>query len=108
VPVTPSERHRERKPEGYGAASMTQAALGPSGFSPGVSQRELLELKSRFLQLKSVVAFKLLFMQWAAAGHQERNQKVPGWPPRPGLPFSLLVSLLVSCSGSSVLQRPTA
>jgi hypothetical protein len=32
--------------------------------------------------------------------HQERNQKVPGWPPLPGPPWNLLVSLLVPLNGS--------
>jgi hypothetical protein len=32
--------------------------------------------------------------------HPERNQEVPGRPPRPGPPWNLLVSLRVSLRGS--------
>jgi hypothetical protein len=32
--------------------------------------------------------------------HTERNQKVPGRPQRPGLPWNLMVSLCVSLRGS--------
>jgi hypothetical protein len=49
APVTLSERHLEKKTEGYRAARVV-GDLELSGFSPGVSQRELRELEGRFAE----------------------------------------------------------
>jgi hypothetical protein len=40
------------KPDGSRVATTTRAALEASGFSPGVSRRELCELVGSFLELE--------------------------------------------------------
>jgi hypothetical protein len=52
TPVTPSERHLERNQMVPGRPGVMGAALEPSGFSPGVSQRELQEFEGEFAKVE--------------------------------------------------------
>jgi hypothetical protein len=52
VVVSPDEKYEVKKSQGSRMARVVGAALEPSGFSPGVSQRELWELERGFAEVE--------------------------------------------------------